>query len=163
MALSFPFDRLAGPGNEALPPVAPVRPIESPLKPIYEARTLAAMAKQREADTKLKQALLRAQVLREQPLYAQGEGPLGVTIGQGPGGWAPAIGSMVAGILAKKAHEKAGEASAAALGELGPSTQSLAENFIQGSPGGLYGSGYGFPQPARPVPQGTPLSLPLSF
>ena len=155
--MALPFDPSTGayvPGSAmgAVPPVAPIH------DPLQDARTLAAMAKQREAATKLQQMLLRAQVLREQPLYAQGEGPLGVTIGQGPGGWATAIGSMVAGVLAKKAHEKAGENTAGALGEMGPAAQALAENYIQGSPGGLYGTGYGLAQPSF-VSQGSPLSL----
>ena len=147
-------------------PVPPVAQVQNPLKPTQDAKTLAAMAEQRKAATKLQQALLRAQVLREQPLYAQGAGPLGITIGQGPGGWAQAIGSAVAGILAKKAHEKAGEETAGALGEVGPATQTLAENYIQGSPGGLYNTGYGpaAAQPPgpqlvqRPIYQGAPLS-----
>jgi len=162
--MALPWDSagnyVSGSAMGAVPPVAQV---QNPLQPLHDAATLASMAKQREAATKLQQMLLRAQVLKDQPLYAQGEGPLGVHIGQGPGGWATAIGSMVAGVLAKKAHEKAGEGVSGALGELGPATQTLAENYVNGDPGGLYGTGYGLPQKPRPVAQGSQLSLPLSF
>jgi len=162
--MALPYDPSTGAyvSGSAMGAIPPVAPVANPLQPLHDAATLAAMAKQREAATKLQQMLLRAQVLKDQPLYAQGEGPLGVTIGQGPGGWATALGSMVAGVLAKKAHEKAGEGTAGALGELGPATQVLAENYIQGSPGGLYDTGYGMGKP-RPVAQGSPLSLPLSY
>lgn len=154
--MALPYDAAGNyiPGSA----MGAVAPIQNPLQPLQDAQTVAAMAKQREAATKVKQAFLRAQVLKDQPLYAQGAGPLGVTIGQGPGGWATAIGSMVAGILAKKAHEKAGEDVSGALSPESQATQEYVQNFLRGAPGGMYGSGYGRPQPSY-VAQGSPLSL----
>jgi len=150
------------------PALGAVPPIQNPLSvSSQDEKTLKLSKEQRAALTKLQQTLIRAQLLKEQPLYAQGPGPLGIMIGQGPGGWAPAIGSAIAGVLAKKAHEKAAEEQVGATGELGPATADFLESLFRGAPNGLYGTGYGsataqppgpqLQRPQQPVYQGSPL------
>lgn len=82
-------------------------PVQSPYDPQLAAAAEKANAEERLKSSALKQALFRAAALREQPLFAQGGGPLGIRIGQGPGGWAVSIGDLVGGLMAKKKLDEA--------------------------------------------------------
>jgi hypothetical protein len=127
----------------AVSPVAPVAPIQAPLGAGVEK----ANAKERELANRLKQAMFKIAVLREQPLFGTGQGPLGATIGQGPGGWALTLGSALGGVLAKKHMDEAAAAANAASGNVVP-----AENETNAAINAERRRMLG-------VPQGSPLSL----
>lgn len=162
--MALPFDPSTGAyvSGSAMGSLQPVNPVESPLQ--HQMQLMAAMAEQRAKDTALKQQVLRAAALKAMtdPDQVKGGGPVGIRIGQGPGGWATSLGDLGAAIIRAKALKKGAAGIIEATGELGPATQTLAENYLQDAPGGLYNSGYGMGQP-RPVSQGSPLSLPLTF
>jgi len=148
--MPYQFDPMAGllppaPGAGVMAPPGPVAPV-APIQPPLGMGVESANAKERLKRNALEQAIFKIMALREQPLFARGAGPLGIQIGQGPGGWATAIGSAVAGVLGKKALD---EATAKAMGLQGPLAE--AENETNAAINAARRQQF--------IPQGTPLSL----
>lgn len=150
--MALPWDPTTG---AYVPPGPLSSPIQNPLDPRNQAATVAAMANDREKRAALERAMMRAAALREEPLNAQGPGPLGVRQGVGPMGWAVSLADAVAGAIAEKRRKAATENVAGAQSEVAPATQEYVKNFLKGRPGGLYDTGYGL----NHVAQGSPLSL----
>ena len=152
--MALPWDTTTG----AYVPSGPMaNPIQNPLKNMQEQATLDSMAKQREKQAALERALMRAAALREEPLNAQGAGPFGARQGVGPAGWATTLGDVVAGVIAQKRREGKVKDVAGAQTEVTPAIQQYVRDYLNGAPGGMYGTGYGSNQSY--VPQGSPLSL----
>jgi hypothetical protein len=133
-------------------------PVQNPLQSMQDQATLDAMAKHREKLAVLERALMRAAALKEEPLNAQGAGPFGSRQGVGPAGWATTLGDVVAGVIAQKRREGKVKDVTGAQTEVTPAIQDYVKNFLNGAPGGMYGTGYGSSNQSY-VPQGSPLSL----
>lgn len=94
------------------------------------------------AQGQLGPAMFKAMTLRhDQPYNAKGAGPLGIRIGEGPGGWAVSIGDLVAGLKGRKMQEEADAKAMAAQKALAEASGGYAQeklrfpNFVpQGAP-----------------------------
>ena len=141
------FGSPAGSGVLAIPPTA-TNPLQNPLaaQPMNQAAGLeAANAQERLKRNALQQAIFKAMALREQPNYAKGAGPLGIRIGEGPGGWAVSIGDLIAGLSARGKQNKATGEVTGGMGDLAP-----AENATNTALNAVR---------RQFIPQGSPLSL----
>lgn len=124
-----------------------------------DAATLAAMADARAKQTALQQVLHRAAVLREEPMNAQGQGPLGARQGVGPAGWAVTAADAIAGAIAKNRRQQAAIDVTKAMGALSPAEQEYVNQYLKSDPASMQnGPRYGKPDMSY-VPQGSPLSL----
>jgi hypothetical protein len=112
--MAYNFDPGAGllasapPGSGVLAaPQTITNPLQSPMAPGMGAGLEAANAAEKLKRSAMLQAMFKAMALREQPLYGRGAGPLGARMGEGPGGWALALGDTIAGALANRKHDEA--------------------------------------------------------
>lgn len=155
--MAFPYLSYGAPGVLAAPPTN-TNPIQNPLASPDDA-TVAAMAEARAKQSALQQALHRAAVLREEPLNAKGQGPMGARQGVGPMGWAVTLGDVVAGVIAKKKRERAGQEVTGAMGPLSASEQEYINQYLKSDPATMQAlPRYGKPASSY-IPQGSPLSL----
>ena len=136
--MALPWDTTTG----AYVPSGPMaNPIQNPLKTMQEQATLDAMAKHREKQAALERALMRAPALREEPLNAQGAGPFGARQGVGPAGWATTLGDVVAGVIAQKRREGKVRGSHRGPDRGDASDSAICEDYLNGAPEGMYGTG----------------------
>lgn len=136
------------PGAGVLAP-ALSNPVQSPYDPALAAQVEAANAKEKASRSGLQQALFRAAALRGQPLFAKGGGPLGIRIGEGPGGWAVSIGDLIGGLMAKKRLDESTQGVTSGMEQLAPAESA--------SDAALNAARRQF------VPQGTMMSNPFSL
>ena len=139
-------------GAGVLAPVAPVQPIQPIQGPQDVTAVMNALAAARLKNTKLQQALLRAQVLRE--AQQQGLGPGGAQQGQGPGGWAVTAADAFNRMMDRNRQQDAMAQIQAALGEQSPAVTALQQESLKAQPGK-----YKLRDMENFVPQGTPLGF----